>query len=163
VKKLLLTGVAALSLLNVAGAHAGEPLKWQCGNVGVTVTYKPTDDDRWFSGDTEYTLTGVEKANNRFKWTNDGLYLNGRVCWPVTPITCLRPDGTSEPCESRQVPLPKARPADAPEPVPLPKTVLYFEPGAYTALASTRRVRRRCRNSWFVWISLYADHGLCPA
>jgi hypothetical protein len=128
-KKLLLTGVAALSVLYTSGVHASEPLKWQCGNVGVTVTYKPTDDDRWFSGDTEYTLTGVEKANNRFKWTNDGLYLNGRVCWPVTPITCLRPDGTSEPCESRQVPLPKARPADAPEPVPLPKTVLYFEPG----------------------------------
>ena len=25
------------------------------------MTYKPTDDDRCFSGDTEYTLTGVER------------------------------------------------------------------------------------------------------
>jgi hypothetical protein len=111
-KKLLLAGVAAL-LMATSTAHAGEPLKWQCGNVGVTVTYKPIDDDRWFSGDMEYTLTGVEKSNNRFKWSNDGLYLNGNVCWPVTPVTCLRPDGRSEPCESRQVPLPKPRPADA--------------------------------------------------
>jgi hypothetical protein len=128
-KKLLLTGVAALSVLYTSGTHASEPLKWQCGNVGVTVIYKPADDDRWFSGDTEYTLTGVEKVNNRFKWTNDGLYLNGKICWPITPVTCLKPDGTSELCEKRQVPLSRSRPEDAPAPVPLPKTVLYQEPG----------------------------------
>jgi hypothetical protein len=128
-RKLLLAGVAALSLLCVVEAHAGEPMKWQCGNVRVIVTYKPSDDDRWFSGDTEYTLIGVEKANNRFKWANDGLYLNDKVCWPITPITCLRPDGTTEPCESRQIPLPQPRPAEAPAPVPIPKTVLYYEPG----------------------------------
>ena len=42
----------------------------------------------------------------------------------------LRPDGTSERCESK-VPIPRPRPEDAPPPVPIPKTVLYHEPGGY--------------------------------
>ena len=133
-KKLLLSGIAALSLLYAAGAHATEQdkllFKWQCGNVRVAVSDKSTPDDGWF-GPREYTVTGVEKVNNRFLWSNDGFYLNGKLCWPVFPVTCLRPDGTSERCESRQVPIPRPRPEDAPPPVPIPKTVLYHEPGGY--------------------------------
>jgi len=128
-KKTFLTGIAALSLLYATGAHATDPLKWQCGNTRVTVTYKLSDDDNLFSGTTEYAVTGIEKANNRFKWASDGLYLNDKICWPVQPITCLKPDGTSESCEKRQVPLPKSRPEDAPEPVFNHTTVLYYEPG----------------------------------
>jgi hypothetical protein len=139
--KLLLSGIAALPLLYAAGAHATEQdkllFKWQCGNVGVTVSDKSTPDDGWF-GPREYTVIGVEKVNNRFLWSNDGFYLNGKLCWPVFPVTCLRPDGTAEPCESRQVPLPKPRPADAPEAVPIPKTVLYYEPGGYLHILEER-------------------------
>src|SRR5262249_8334658 len=68
-------------------------------------------------------------TNNRFGLDDDGLYMNGKLCWPVEPVTCLRPDGTAERCESRQVPLPRPRPEDAPAPVPIPKTALYYEPG----------------------------------
>jgi len=140
-KKLLLSGIAALSLLYAAGAHATEQdkllFKWQCDNVGVTVSDKSTPDDGWF-GPREYTVTGVEKVNNRFLWSNDGFYLNGKLCWPVFPVTCLRPDSTSERCESRQVPLPRPRPEDAPPPVPIHKTVLFYEPGGRLDLLEQR-------------------------
>src|SRR6266550_6930149 len=133
-RKLLLAGIAALSVLNAAEAHAGEGssrIVWQCGNVRViTRPVDSTTSEREFRFlGTEYQLTGIEKSNNRFVWDEDGLYLNGKLCWPVEPVTCLRPDGTSESCESRQVPLPRPRPAEAPEPVPIPKTVLHYEPG----------------------------------
>ena len=83
----------------------------------------------WFS----YQVTGIEKPNNRFGLDDDGLYMNGKLCWPVEPVTCLKPNGETEPCESRQTPLPKSRPTDAPRAVPIPKTVLYYEPGGVIA------------------------------
>src|SRR5262252_9038183 len=64
----------------------------------------------------------------------DGLYLDGKLCWPIKPLTCLRPDGTEESCDKRQTPLPRPRPADAPQAIPIPKTVLYDEPGGYLHL-----------------------------
>jgi hypothetical protein len=55
---------------------------------------------------------------------------NGNLCWPVEPITYLRPDGTAEPCESRQTPFPRPRPAEAPPPpVDLPTTDIYDDSG----------------------------------
>src|SRR5262245_66133440 len=107
-KKLLLTGVAALSVLCTSGAHADEGHRnvWQCANVRVTYLPKKLSPDDWFPTDYEYIVTGIEKSNNRFKWTEGDLYLNGKLCWPVEPLTCLKIDGTMEPCESRQIPLP---------------------------------------------------------
>jgi hypothetical protein len=134
-KTLLLASVAALSVFNIAEARADAVfptrLVWQCGKATVTWSMNEVPDHlterprSWFS----YQVTGIENPNNRFGADDDGLYMNGKLCWPVEPVTCLRPDGTAEPCESRQVPLPKPRPADAPEAVPIPKTVLYYEPG----------------------------------
>ena len=132
-KKLFLTGVAALSLFNTPGARADGSfptrLVWQCGKATVTWSMNEVPNHEyprsWFS----YQVTGIEKPNNRFGLDDDGLYMNGKLCWPVEPVTCLRPDGTAERCESRQVPLPRPRPEDAPAPVPVPKTALYYEPG----------------------------------
>jgi hypothetical protein len=123
----LLAGIAALSVLSASAAHADESFRivWQCGNVTVSVTPKSTD----YGPAMEYKVIGIEKSNNVFKNIKDDLYLNGKLCWPVEPVTCLKPDGTSELCSSRQVPLPKPRPAEAPAPIPIDKTVLYYEPG----------------------------------
>jgi hypothetical protein len=95
-KKLLLTGVTALSVLCTSGAHADEGHRnvWQCANVRVTYLPKKLSPDDWFPTDYEYIVTGI-------------------------PLTCLKIDGTMEPCESRQIPLPRPRPAEAPEPVPV--------------------------------------------
>jgi len=146
-KRLLLAGVAALFLATGA-AHANTEAErlneeegrtvsfpsrmvWQCGNVTVTWSMKSVPEHlterprSWF----EYEVKGLEKRDNRFAADDDGLYMNGKLCWPVEPVTCLKPNGEIEPCESRQIPLPKLRPADAPASVPLPKTVLYYEPG----------------------------------
>jgi len=57
-KKLLLSGIAAL-LMATSAAHADGRLRWQCGNVGVTVTPVKDDNDdrnRW-SFDTEPVTT----------------------------------------------------------------------------------------------------------
>jgi hypothetical protein len=71
---------------------------------------------------TEYLVTGTEQRDNHFKHVKDDLYLNGKLCTslsepkkteslpPHPPVTCLKPDGTPEPCESRK-PAPPA-PAD---------------------------------------------------
>jgi hypothetical protein len=70
----------------------------------------------------EFLITGTEQRDNRFKLVKDELYLNGRLCTsfpehkkteslpPHPPVTCLKPDGTPEPCDSRK-PAPPA-PAD---------------------------------------------------
>ena len=81
----------------------------------------------WF----EYEVKGLEKRDHRFAADDDGLYMNGKLCWPVEPVTCLKPKGETEPCESRQIPLPKSRPTDAPPAVPIPKAVIYHDPGGY--------------------------------
>ena len=129
----LIAGIAALSVLSASAAHATEQdkllYKWQCGNVGVSVKDRSGGDDWLGLGPREYIVTGVEKQNNRFLWANDGFYLNDKLCWPVFPVTCLKPNGTTELCGERQVPLPKPRPEDAPEPVFTHTTVLYYEPG----------------------------------
>src|SRR5262249_15798841 len=133
VKKRFLIGIAALSLFNAAGARADASfptrLVWQCGKATVTWSMNEVPNHEysrsWFS----YQVTGIEKPNNRFGLDDDGLYMNGKLCWPVEPVTCLKPNGETEPCESRQIPLPQPRPSDAPASVPLPKTVLYYEPG----------------------------------
>jgi hypothetical protein len=90
---------------------------WQCGNVRIIVS---TDSTTFFS--TEFLITGIETRDNRFKLVKDELYLNGRLCTsfpernkteslpPYPPVTCLKPDGASESCESRK-PAPSA-PAD---------------------------------------------------
>src|SRR5262252_1051574 len=141
-KKTLLAGVAALSLFNTAGARADASfstrLVWQCGKATVTWSMNEVANHEyprsWFS----YQVTGIEKPNNRFGLDDDGLYMNGKLCWPVEPVTCLRPDGTAERCESRQVPLPRPRPEDAPPPVPMHKTVLFYEPGGRLDLLEQR-------------------------
>jgi len=133
VKKLFLAGIAALSLFNTAGARADASfptrLVWQCGKATVTWSMNEVPNHEyprsWFS----YQVTGIEKPNNRFGLDDDGLYMNGKLCWPVEPVTCLRPDGTTESCESRQISFPRPRPAEAPKPIPIEKTVLYNEPG----------------------------------
>jgi hypothetical protein len=85
-----------------------EPSGWQCGNVRIIVS---TDSTTFFS--TEFLITGIETRDNRFKLVKDELYLNGRLCTsfpernkteslpPYPPVTCLKPDGASEPCENR--------------------------------------------------------------
>lgn len=104
--------------------------------------------------------------NNRFGLDDDGLYMNGKLCWPVEPVTCLRPDGTTESCESRQIPFPRPRPAEAPKPIPIEKTVLYNEPGgvledhikrweARAASGNDVEIRALC-------LRLYADYGIRP-
>ena len=101
--------------------------EWQCGNVNVKVTQKVTLLEKPFNlpTSTEYVVTGIEKSNNRFQyvWGKDDLYLNGRLCVlkakplpkkdetkpePPTaePVKCLKPDGTEEPCESRDTAQP---------------------------------------------------------
>ena len=117
------TFVAALFLLvfNIAEARAeaAPRLVWQCGKATVAWSMNEVPDHltesprSWFS----YQVTGIEKPNNHFGLDDDGLYMNGKLCWPVEPVTCLRPDGTTERCESRQTPLPRPRPAEAPPPV----------------------------------------------
>jgi len=87
-------------------------------SVSEHLTERPRS---WF----EYEVKGLEKRDNRFAADDDGLYMNGKLCWPVEPVTCLKPNGETEPCESRQIPPPKSRPTDAPPAVPIPKTVLY--------------------------------------
>jgi hypothetical protein len=89
---------------------------WQCGNVRVIMS----SDSTTFS--MEFLITGTEQRDNRFKLVKEELYLNGRLCTsfpehkkteslpPHPPVTCLKPDGTPEPCESRK-PAPPA-PAD---------------------------------------------------
>ena len=97
-KKLFLAGVAALSLLNAAAAHADQDRRsvWQSGNVRVSFSPKWLSPDDWAPSEYEYIVTGIEKSNNHFKWTENGLYLNGRLCWPVEPVTCLKVDGRTE-------------------------------------------------------------------
>jgi hypothetical protein len=113
---------------------------WQCGNVTVTWSMKDVPEHlterprSWF----EYQVKGLEKRDNRFAADDDGLYMNGKLCWPVEPVTCLKPNGETEPCESRQIPLPKSRPPDAPPAVPIPKTVIYHDPGGYLHILEDR-------------------------
>jgi hypothetical protein len=130
-----LAGVAALSVFNIAGVHADGDfparLVWQCGKATVIWSMNEVPDHlterprSWFS----YQVTGIEKPNNRFGLDDDGLYMNGKLCWPVEPVTCLRPDGTAERCESRQTPFPTPRPAEAPLPVDIPTTDIYDDNG----------------------------------
>ena len=121
--KFAITAVIALTAFCASEARADESrVIWQCGNVRVTYSSKDLFDS-------EYTVTGIEKPNNHFKWTEGDLYLNSKLCWPVKPLTCLKTDGRTESCESRQIPFPRPRPAEAPEPTPIQKTVLYNEPG----------------------------------
>lgn len=80
---------------------------WQCGNVRVIMS----SDSTTFS--MEFLITGTEQRDNRFKLVKGELYLNGRLCTsfpehnkteslpPYPPVTCLKPDGASEPCENR--------------------------------------------------------------
>ena len=105
-KKLFLIGSVALSVLS-ASAQAVETFPsrqvWQCGNVRVTWSMNDVPDylterpRSWF----EYEVKGLEKRDNRFAADDDGLYMNGKLCWPVEPVTCLKPNGEIEPCESR--------------------------------------------------------------
>jgi hypothetical protein len=124
---------AALAVILSSATHAAEEpiLQWQCGKTRVTATPIKMTDEPWLHGGAmEYEITGVEKVNNRFRliWEK-GLYLNGKLCWPLIPVVCLRPDGTAEPCSDRQAPLPQPRPADAPMSVEIPKTTIYDHPG----------------------------------
>jgi hypothetical protein len=112
-KKALLASITTLLLLNIAEARADAvfPTRpvWQCGKATVIWSMNEVPDHlterprSWFS----YQVTGIEKPNNRFGFDDDGLYMNGKLCWPVEPVTCLRPDGTAERCESRQTPFPR--------------------------------------------------------
>ena len=93
-----------------------EPSGWQCGNVRIIVS---TDSTTFFS--TEFLITGIETRDNRFKLVKGELYLNGRLCTsfpehnkteslpPHPPVTCLKPDGASEPCENRHASPPHLR------------------------------------------------------
>jgi hypothetical protein len=126
-------GVLMLVLFMAIGpapTMANGIIEWQCGNVRVRVSLKLEESEHILPRSrTEYLVTGLEQRDNRFIWADEGLYLNDKLCWPIRPVTCLRPDGTAESCESRQTPLPKPRPAEAPAPIPFDKTVLYYEPG----------------------------------
>jgi hypothetical protein len=90
---------------------------WQCGNVRVIMSSDSTTSSM------EFLITGTEQRDNRFKLVKgEKLYLNGKLCTslsepketqslpPYPPVTCLKLDGTPEPCESRK-PAPPA-PAD---------------------------------------------------
>jgi hypothetical protein len=131
----------ALALVATAPAYAapGTEHEWQCGKVNVK-TYLSESPSEYIipSFHMKYVVTGIDKANNRFDLNGDGLYLDGKLCWPIKPLTCLRPDGTEESCDKRQTPLPTPRPADAPQAIPIPKTVLYDEPGGYLHLYEER-------------------------
>jgi hypothetical protein len=133
---LVAAGVAALPLFSIAEARANADfptrLVWQCGKVRVTWSMNEVPDHlterprSWLL----YEVTGIEKSDNRFGFDDDGLYMNGKLCWPVEPVTCLRPDGTTERCESRQTPLPSPRPAEAPPPPPpVDTTDIYDDSG----------------------------------
>lgn len=86
-----------------------EPSGWQCGDVRIIVS---SDSTTFFS--TEFLITGIETRDSRFKLVKDELYLNGRLCTsfpehnkteslpPYPPVTCLKPNGASKPCENRQ-------------------------------------------------------------
>src|SRR5262249_48739652 len=89
-----------------------EPSGWQCDNVRVTEIFDSTVLSM------EFLVTGTERRDNRFKVEGpDKLYLNGKLCTRFKPedirfssmlmpdpVKCLKPDGTEEPCESRQEP-----------------------------------------------------------
>ena len=64
-KKLFVAGVAALSLLNAAAAHADQDRRsvWQCGNVRVSFSTKWLSPDDWAPSEYEYIVTGIEKSN----------------------------------------------------------------------------------------------------
>jgi hypothetical protein len=61
----------------------------------------------------EFLITGIERRDNRFKLKGEELYLDGKLCTSFPehkkteslpsypPATCLKPDGTPEPCEVR--------------------------------------------------------------
>jgi hypothetical protein len=85
-----------------AYAAPGTEHEWQCGKVNVK-TYLSESPSEYIipSFHMKYVVTGIEKANNRFDLNGDGLYLDGKLCWPIKPLTCLRPDGTEEPCDKR--------------------------------------------------------------
>jgi hypothetical protein len=68
------------------------------------------------------------------------------------PITCPKPDGTPESCEIRQVPLPKSRPAEAPEPVQTVEWVLPPPFGPTDKSWSGGELGGRINKSWFRWL-----------
>jgi hypothetical protein len=107
-----------------------EPSGWQCGNVRIIKSEDSTNLSM------EFVVTGTERRDNRFRLVGfDELYLNEKLCTPLpkpkiellpkhSPIACLKPDRTEEPCENRR---PSAQPAAI---IPAKtKTVLYNEPG----------------------------------
>jgi hypothetical protein len=90
-KKLLLAGVAALSVLSTSVAYAADESDpppprfrpwqqaWQCNDIRVTVTARDP-----FS--VEYDLGGTIWGGSRFTIVKGALYFNGRPCLPLQPV-----------------------------------------------------------------------------
>ena len=89
--KLLLTGIAAVSVLSASAAYAADesdpPLPrfrpwqqdWQCNDIWVTVTARDP-----FS--IEYDLGGTIWGGSRFTVIKGELYFNARPCLPLRPV-----------------------------------------------------------------------------
>jgi hypothetical protein len=176
-KNILITAALLAALANPAAADAVFPtrLVWQCGKVTVTWSMNKVPDHlterprEWFS----YQVTGIDRANNLFGFDDDGLYMNGKLCWPVEPVTCLRPDGTTESCESRQTPFPRPRPAEAPPPPPPVETIdIYDDKGGlfnvrqadWKRLAETGNniaIRGHCLSGCTMVMIYVPEHRIC--
>jgi len=89
--KLLLTGIAAVSVFSASAAYAADesdpPLPrfrpwqqvWQCNDIRVTVTARDP-----FS--IEYDLGGTIWGGSRFTVIKGELYFNTRPCLPLRPV-----------------------------------------------------------------------------
>jgi hypothetical protein len=79
-KKLLLTGIAVLSVFIASAAHAGMCTLWQCGKQKV----QACAIHEWNGGGYEISFLGLKKPGiraRRFNWrNNDTASLNGKRC-----------------------------------------------------------------------------------
>ena len=85
-RRLLLAGIAALSVLSASAAHAGMCSLWQCGNLKV----QACAIHEWNGGGYEISFHGLQSPTTRkFKWdpVRSTASLNRKRCNELDTVT----------------------------------------------------------------------------